>query len=201
MKPLAVSLTRRKTGEEKIFGSMAQACDWLRRSKTYLKYMVCEGGTCIVKNKDNEEFEARIVGFGTRRDWTEKAEPQAKKRSRPVYYPEQQLCTTCARASGFCIWSQCLEPVPGWEAEPARMQIDGSVNWSVRNCPLYIRDAKTVEGRREQRKQLLEEFDHEKEKRKAGPSEASAAGKGYAIRAAAQAMAKAAERASAESCL
>lgn len=194
--PLAVCLKNKKTGEEQIFGSMAQACDWLNRSKTYLKYKIMFDDGFSVTNRNNEEFDLTITGIGKRRDAVEKEIRPKDQRFNAHQYPPQ-LCVRCARATGFCPWSQRLEPVNGWEAETVRILFDGSVNYLIKRCPLFMEDAKTIEGRREQRKLLYRELEDEIEKEKSGKAGTSApasAGQGTELRDAAKAMAEAAAR-------
>lgn len=197
--PMAVSLTSLKNGEQFIFGSISQACDFLHRSKTYVKYKMFEEGTLIVLNSDNEGYELEVIGIGRRRDSVEKPIRKKDGGINAHQYP-QQLCVSCARACGFCSWSQKLEPVEGWEARAVRVAFDGSKNWLIEKCPLYIRDAPTVQGRRRQRETLIKELENEAGTnicRKAGPAASAAACKeSVLVRAAAQALAEAAARAS-----
>ena len=61
------------------------------------------------------------------------------------YNPRQQtLCWNCAKAVGYCPWSQDLEPIPGWTAFPTQKQTHGNTHSSsylVIECPLFKRDA------------------------------------------------------------
>ena len=196
--PVAVKLTSVKTGEEKIFGSLAQASEFLKRSKGYLRWKIYDEQTDIVKSQWKEEFILTFIGEGRRRDW----KPKPRKKGPPrEYYPITfQLCSECARAVGFCPWSAKLEPVPGWDAEPTRNLADGSASFHIKGCPLHIKDAPTVLGRKKQRKMLMEELEREiregKREAKAGPAETAPACKRGDPRAVAQAMAEAAARAS-----
>lgn len=196
--PMAVQLTSVTTGEEKIFGSLAQACEFLKRSKGYLRWKIYDEQTDRVVSQWKEEFVLVFVGEGRRRDWTPK--PKRERRPREYYPIVFQLCTECARASGFCPWSAFLEPVPGWEAEQTENVTDGTTSYHVKACPLLVRDAPTANGRRAQRRMLMEELEREiregKREAKAGAAASAPACKRGDPRAAAQAMTEAIARAS-----
>lgn len=198
--PLAIRITSRKTKEERVFSSIQQGNEFLGRSKGYLQNRIREQNTMTGENYDGELFDVEILGAGKRRD----LQPGQKPRNMPGIYVAT-LCWGCARASGFCKWSKELKPMEGWKASGTQISNHNSEcnSYFVENCPAYMRDGKTLEERRRQRKMLQEELEHEEERKKrtAENSVASAAGKGSVLRAAAQAMAKAAEGPSAEPCL
>ena len=169
--PQAVELTNIKTGEKHYFWSHAVACDFLGRSTAYMKRkIITADGTTIVSDANGEEFYCEEVGPGQRRDGVDKEGNKRKGAPPEIRYPfNYQLCTSCARAVGFCSWSDHLEPVEGWTAEPSVIKnhskhdtdkdtvITETHGFRVMDCPLYICDGKTVEEQREQRKMLWEE--------------------------------------------
>ena len=62
------------------------------------------------------------------------------------------LCWSCQNACGGCSWSEYdpktgkikFEPVPGWEAIPTKISMQGRVekigSYRVIKCPLYVPD-------------------------------------------------------------
>lgn len=55
---------------------------------------------------------------------------------------DEQLCWSCKKACGGCLWSAFLKPVKGWEAE-STVVIDNryiSNSYSVKSCPEYEYD-------------------------------------------------------------
>lgn len=43
----------------------------------------------------------------------------------------ENLCWGCSKATGKCMWSEDLLPIPGWDAEP-----DGD-SYKIRDCPQF----------------------------------------------------------------
>lgn len=189
--PLAIRITSKETGEQRVFSSLQQGNEFLGRSKGYLQNRIREQGRMSGENLDGEEFDVEILGKGLRRDLQEGQTP----RNSPGIYI-QTLCWKCARASGFCRWSKELKPMEGWKASGTQISNHNSEceSYFVENCPAFMQDGKTIEERKIQRKMLEEELEHEEERKKrtAAHSTASAAAKRAGIRAAAQEMAKAA---------
>ena len=161
--PKAIRLTSLETGIATELCSIAVACDFLNRSGGYLKWKMDGDESVLVTNKEHEKFILEVIGLGERRDHV--TDDQKKKRRNIGPRPENeyfknvktQLCTTCARAVGFCSWSQTLTPVEGWEARPSVLGHGTGNSWKVIGCPLYIKDAFTKEERRIQRQMLMEE--------------------------------------------
>lgn len=59
-----------------------------------------------------------------------------------------QLCEHCAKACGGCNWSDGLEPVEGWDAQPVTIE-NKSESYIVRQCPEFVqgtRDDKRHRG-------------------------------------------------------
>lgn len=179
--PTAIKLTALDTGEEFIFGSISQACDFLQRSKQYIRAGIYDNPQKIVSNYHKRKFSLEVLGIGMRKNAV--LDPDYKRKPKvPIEWDEngdlirhnekKQLCWDCARASGFCSWSKTLTPVDGWEAKPTmirHMSRGGCVNseeritnsYVVTACPLFMKDGKTVEERREQRRVLMEELENE----------------------------------------
>lgn len=172
--PKAVELHQKGTDKILTFGSVAQASDYLGRSGTYMKYMTEnreENEKTEITSAWGDVYELRIVGLGYRRDAVQRDKEKKKRKNIPLEMRQKfttQLCTTCARAVGFCSWSERLQPVEGWDAEPTKVKhqvgrgsksADASImeSFRIKDCPLYIQDADTKEGRRIQRNMLLEE--------------------------------------------
>jgi len=161
--PKAIRLTSMETGISTDLCSVAVACDFLHRSGGYLKWKMFDDEPIIVSSKEGEKFNLEVIGVGQRRDHV--SDEQRKKRKCIGPHPEDeyfknmknQLCTTCARAVGFCDWSAWLKPVEGWEVKPTVLGHATGSSYKVIRCPLYILDAETKEGRRMQRQMLLEE--------------------------------------------
>ena len=195
--PVAIKLTSVKTGEEHTFGSIAQAAEWLQRSKCYFDWRIKEKNSDHVTGAWGEEFVMEKIGLGKRRDYYFKTD-HPKKRPNPLPPCCQmvpQLCIHCARAVGFCLWSAWLEPVPGWDAVETKNGSDGVTSYRIKACPEYIQDAPTPEGRMMQRKMLMEELEHENRRegkpRAAGCAASAPACKRCDPRAIAQALAEA----------
>ena len=157
--PKAIKLISTKTGEEQIFGSISQACDFLCRSKTYITWrMFGEEEALTVTSESGEEYIFEVLGMGKRKDAVEPVIRRKNGALNQWQYP-QQICWGCARASGFCDWSRKLKPIEGWEARAVRSSYDGQKNYLISKCPLFVPDAKTPEERREQRKALYKELE------------------------------------------
>lgn len=58
--------------------------------------------------------------------------------SMPKDSRHEQLCWTCAKATGKCRWSKYLEPVPGWTA--VKLPSIGLQRYKITDCPEYVRD-------------------------------------------------------------
>ena len=161
--PKAIRLTSLETGIATDLCSVAVACDFLHRSGGYLKWKMFGDDPCIVTSKEGESFNLEVIGVGQRRDHVPEGEKRPKRVIGPHpeddYFKNQkvQLCTYCARAVGFCSWSQSLTPIEGWEAKRTVLGHGTGCSWKVIKCPLYIQDASTKESRRIQRQMLLEE--------------------------------------------
>jgi len=165
--PVAVTMTKRDTGEEFFFWNYTIACEFLHRSVTYMKIKACDvpfNEEIFVTNKWNEEFILKKVGHGRRRDAVAHLQPKKENKHIPEeerYKIQHQLCTSCARAVGFCSWSKRLEPVEGWDATPTNIKAVSNntayTSYRIKACPLYIQDGKTKEEQRQQRQMLLEE--------------------------------------------
>ena len=162
--PVAVELTNMETGEKKQLDSYTAACEFLGRSSTYLKTKVADVDEVDVSNIHGIPDHLVKIGPGKRKDSPVTPRPRKIRKNYPVEVLQKfkcQLCTTCARASGFCSWSRKLVPVEGWDAEPTSVKAvsnNGSYeSYRVKTCPLYIQDGSTVEERRIQRNMLKEE--------------------------------------------
>lgn len=169
--PVAVELTNMETGEKFNFDSYAAACEFLGRSPTYLKTHVADVDEVDVSSFGKVPYHLVKVGPGKRKDSPISPRPRKIKMDIPYEVRQKfqcQLCTTCARASGFCSWSRDLTPVEGWTAKPTRLkhqvgrgekakEVSFMDSYRILECPLYIQDAYTREERREQRAMLLEE--------------------------------------------
>ena len=169
--PQAVELTNVNTGEKHTFWSHAVACDFLGRSTAYMKHKIMAAdGIAIVSNDKGEDFYSEEIGPGQRRDAVDLGGKKRKGAPPEVRYPfNYQLCTVCERAVGFCSWSDRLEPVEGWKAEPSAIKnhtkrdpdketvVTESHGFRVIECPLYIPDGKTEQDRRRIRQMLMEE--------------------------------------------
>ena len=156
MNPKAIALISRRTKRVYSFSSMAQGNDFLGKSKNYLQNRICNLKRYDAEGRCGDVYDVQILGKGERRDLREGQQP----RNAPGYYIPQ-LCWHCARASGYCPWSKNGEPVEGWDAEPQVIESTGTATYLIFQCPLFERDAKTLEERREQRKRL--EAEREKE--------------------------------------
>lgn len=139
---LMVRLTSCVDGKRYEFDSYTDAGRFLHRSHAYLN--VCRRENRVPSNlKTGETFKYEILGFVIHKNRI-----RAKATS-------PQLCNKCARAGGFCSWSENLTPVKGWEAEES-VDADGNFfTWHILGCPLYMEEAKTVDGRKEQRRLLV----------------------------------------------
>lgn len=51
---------------------------------------------------------------------------------------DDTLCWNCARAVGYCSWSQFFEPVKGWVAEK-NTEHDSAESYAVMACPLFLK--------------------------------------------------------------
>ena len=171
--PRTVQLTNQETGEQLEFWSMATACEFLDRSTAYVSVNLMRSGEdqCVITSKSGKPYTFKLGEKGKRRDLLAPADHEGH-----VHIPYEQrqkfasqLCTTCARAVGFCSWSQRLEPVEGWKAEPSVIKnhskrdtdketvVTEVHGYRVIECPLYIKDAATKAEQKDQRKMLLEE--------------------------------------------
>ena len=195
--PVAIKLTSVKTGEEHTFGSIAQAAEWLQRSKCYFDWRIKEKNSDHVTGAWGEEFVMEKIGLGRRRDYYFKTDHPKKRPNSlpPCCQMVPQLCIFCARAVGFCPWSARLEPVPGWDAIETKNGSDGVTSYRIKACPLYMKDAPTPEERMQQRKMLMEELENDNRKEgkpgAAGYTASAPACKRGDPRAAAQALAEA----------
>jgi len=179
-KPTALKLVALDDGTEYQFDSIVQACEWLGRSKQYIRTGIYENPDKIIRDLDKREYYMEVIGIGVRKNAVR--DPNRKKKEKlPPLFDENgevirrncnnQLCWQCARASGFCNWSLDLKPVEGWTAKPTmirHMSRGGCDNnaliitnsYKVKDCPLFIKDADTREGRIQQRKMLMEELEN-----------------------------------------
>lgn len=61
----------------------------------------------------------------------------------------EQLCWTCAKATGFCSWSANFEPVEGWTATETQVYAQQEnkphylKSYRITACPEYELDPKT----------------------------------------------------------
>lgn len=176
--PRAILLTDLETGEEIRIESLMAASDFLGRSKQYVKvrlYRPVEDQTAE-SLITGAKYKLTPLGAGQRRDAIKDPEKRRKKRKpieivdgcevRSINGKSFQLCNDCARCVGFCSWSKRLEPVDGWTAVPTVVKINRRGKnkteyemdtYHITECPLFIREGKTVEERRAQRKMLMEE--------------------------------------------
>ena len=137
-----VKLTSLWDGRELFFESRTAASYGLHRAHAYLK--MCEHDhTQPTDGITGEPFEEYIF-----------QKPFQRKKAVRPQIQSTQLCNDCARAGGYCSWSCNLTPVKGWDAEAATDTSGNFYTWSVRACPLYMKDATTREGRAEQRRLL-----------------------------------------------
>lgn len=61
------------------------------------------------------------------------------------------LCWDCAKAVGYCDWSEEFKPVKGWTAEKTEIKVQSGANiksYVVTACPLFERDAYNMGQRR-----------------------------------------------------
>lgn len=178
--PTAIKLTALDTGEEFTFRSIAQACEFLDRSKQYIRTGIYDNPRKIVSSYHKREFRLEVLGVGERKNAVKDPKRKRKVKHPPEFNKDgeivrhnqnNQLCWDCARATGFCNWSRDLKPVEGWTARPTmirHMSRGGCFNnalcitnsYKVKDCPLFIKDADTREGRIQQRKMLLEEMEN-----------------------------------------
>ena len=160
--PRALLLIEVNTGKEHYFQNIAEAYEFLKRSKSYLNYYLYSDRSDVVCDIDGKEYYFKIIGKGQRRD----ARPdRAKGPKSPTGLNNlsMQLCWTCARCVGFCSWSKELKPVEGWTAKcttlhhsnKAHQFVTGS--YYITACPLFVSEGKTPEERKRQRKLLEKE--------------------------------------------
>lgn len=174
--PFMVCLTEVETGKFRTFGSLIQASEFIGRSKQYLRSRLFDGGEMkeTARGKDGKYYTVKVVGTGRRKDYnTHPRKPKNPENAKYAGCKPSQLCFDCARASGFCSWSKNFTPVEGWTAKPTKINhfknkcgekifIQDTDSYHVLSCPLFIPDAPTKEGRREQRKILMEELVNER---------------------------------------
>lgn len=65
----------------------------------------------------------------------------AKKMAEKREEESWQLCCTCKKACGGCLWSEYFLPVVGWDAEPTIVKdSEGDfASYKIHKCPEYIR--------------------------------------------------------------
>lgn len=71
----------------------------------------------------------------------------------------EQLCWTCANATGFCEWSRKGKPVPGWDAEGLIVKLPDHrvmLSYDIMHCPKYRYDGKSVLNREKEMKEYYE---------------------------------------------
>ena len=53
----------------------------------------------------------------------------------------EQLCWTCGKACGKCLWSAFALPIYGWDAKAIIVRdVAGDMNsYRIKKCPLYIK--------------------------------------------------------------
>lgn len=162
-----ISLTDKKTGEEKIFSSAVNASAYLRRSKSYVRIRMSRGDKTATDINGNK-YDLAIISVNKFSSKPKK--PKNPDNAKYAGYKEPTLCYRCARAVGFCKWSKKGEAIEGWLAIPTKLKNGQSRNGSgevvpasvvdsyhVINCPMFLEEGKTVEERREQRKRLMKE--------------------------------------------
>ena len=174
--PICIKLTEIETGKFYTFGSMIQTSEFLQRSKQYLQVRINSDEVTendIAVGYDGTKYRIEICGTGRRKDaGTAIRKPYVRnltEAQKKRYAKSLQLCSDCARAVGFCSWSKNLTPVEGWTAEPSMIshynkkhgkviEIREVPSYHVIWCPLFMKDGKTKEERREHRRMLLEEI-------------------------------------------
>lgn len=58
-------------------------------------------------------------------------------------YKKGTLCWNCKNATGGCCWSAKFEPVPGWTAEPTKVNVNNGgeryyKSFNVTDCPEFV---------------------------------------------------------------
>ena len=175
--PLGICLTDVETGKVRTFGSMIQASEFLGRSKQYIQARLTTSDPELAIDAEGNKYRISSYGHGKRKDAHRPRKVRVTKEEwkqegyeiKNLLNHTTQLCTVCARATGFCSWSQELEPVEGWEAVPTKIRhmskyqelnsIHETNSYRVVSCPLFIEDAPTTEGRRKQREMLIKELE------------------------------------------
>lgn len=64
-----------------------------------------------------------------------------------MYQKSNTLCWECANACGGCSWSESLEPVKGWEAEPVTIKSYAVDSFLVKWCPEFEPEMRGTPGR------------------------------------------------------
>lgn len=156
-----ITLVSKLTGQRFDFRTMREANSFLGRGIAYINNMQ----KCGLDPSDANTGEYFYV-IKTKVEGTPHSGSQYKNTQ------TGQLCTTCARASGFCSWSQELIPVEGWHAKPTMIKHMNNKGDNVEEktaytnsyriyaCPLYIQDGKTPLERKIQRMLLMEELEN-----------------------------------------
>lgn len=171
--PRAMLLIDVKTGKEYNFKNIAEAQEFLERSKHYLNYYIYSARSDVVTDLDGREYYFKVIGDGQRRD----AKPERAKGPKSpngLHNLSTQLCWTCARCVGFCPWSKRLEPVEGWTAKCTILHHSNAeqkfetASYYIIACPLFLKEAETAIERKRQREMLMKEEENEKETNRGG---------------------------------
>ena len=171
--PRALFLIEVKTGREHYFHNIAEAYEFLKRSKSYLNYYLYSDRSDVVCDIDGKEYYFQVIGPGQRRD----AKPERAKGPKSpngLHNLSMQLCWSCARCVGFCPWSKRLEPVEGWTAKCTTLHHSNAeqkfetASYYITACPLFLKEAETAIERKRQREMLMKEEENEKETNRGG---------------------------------
>jgi YHS domain-containing protein len=166
--PRALLLIEVNTGKEHYFQNIAEAYEFLKRSKSYLNYYIYSDRSEVVCDIDGKEYYFKVMGQGQRRD----AKPERAKGPKSpngLHNLSMQLCWSCARCVGFCSWSKELKPVEGWTAKCTTLHHSNAeqkfetASYYITACPLFLKEAETEIERKRQREMLIKEEENEKE--------------------------------------
>ena len=123
---LECTLISKDTGKEYFFDSMLIAEQFLNRAGGYIR--CCQYKDLPIKHKATGEIFDVIFGKIKYTAYGNFANPT--------------ICWDCMNANGRCSWSQRLEPVKGWTAEPTIIRYAGKIDssYAVKACPMFIKD-------------------------------------------------------------
>lgn len=135
MKGRQCVMTNRRTHEEHVFPSIAEAAAWLGRDPFYLR-TAYTNATTVCRFVGGDTYDIDIRG---------------KKKEMPAIASKpKQLCFDCKKAVGGCSWSRTYTPVDGWTAEPTMIKQDGKMgrlgranngipSYQITQCPQFER--------------------------------------------------------------